>query len=216
MTYYIYITIIAVISVTITWYSKSYFLKKIWDKTPFINWKLSLNPLNHINFIWLILFNLIWFWWWNKIDKNYNYIKLKGKYIFISLFSWILTNLILAIIWTIFIVVLWKYIFWYTNLIDIIISNNEFILFIKLFIFTNINLIIINLLPYINFDLFDILKVYKNNFANIIENNWHIFTIIFIVIFISPIFWDKLIEYINILNNIIYKIILWIIASIIM
>lgn len=162
------IAIILLIAIWLHEYAHAYVSYKLGDPTPKLQWRLTTNPLKHIDPIWFFMIFLVWIWWWKPVQINPSYYKNPLKWELLVALAWPAMNLLLSIIW-IFVmlfsakitwiwlenIITWKYWFWINFLIQ--------------FSMLNISLAVFNLLPIPPLDWFRIVKMISLNFANKIE-----------------------------------------------
>lgn len=212
----IQLAIILAISIGLHEYAHAYVSYKLWDPTPKLQWRLTPNPLKHIDPIWFLMIFLIHFWRGKPVQINPTYYKnpLKGE-LLVSL-AWPATNLILATIWIIILLIYWKFIWlWLANLQDImnqIISNWKISIdiilnFRCLFTWLNIALAVFNLLPIYPLDGYRLIKIIRPAAWFWMEKNWLLITIIFFFILMgTDIFWNIIRNIVNFVFNVIFTI----------
>ncbi len=222
-----------IISVILHEFAHWYASYKLWDPTPKIMWRLSLNPKYHINLVWFVLFIILILLetlgiYWNAlnslwilvavlfakpvlIDKRYYKDPIKDELI-VSL-AWPFTNFILAIIWII-ILFFFASLFWYENQ-PLILTN--FLKLINYFIILNITLWAFNLLPIPPLDWFSILTFILDKFnidlTYIKSINFQTIQLLFIFLLLWPFSWF-VDFYLNIIINWFYNFFFTILSSI--
>jgi len=180
----IQLAIILAISIWLHEYAHAYVSYKLWDPTPKLQWRLTPNPIKHIDPIWFLMIFFVHFWWWKPVQVNPMYYKNPFKWELIVSLAWPSTNLILAIIW-IFIVLIYSKLLWlpitaiYQTNIDIV---NTFWLNFSII---NIGLAIFNMIPIPPLDWFRIIKFFLKEKSYNIENFW-IFWLIIVLFLIWP------------------------------
>jgi len=180
----IQLAIILAISIWLHEYAHAYVSYKLWDPTPKLQWRLTPNPIKHIDPIWFLMIFFVHFWWWKPVQVNPMYYKNPFKWELIVSLAWPSTNLILAIIW-IFIVLIYSKLLWlpitaiYQTNIDIV---NTFWLNFSII---NIGLAIFNMIPIPPLDWFRIIKFFLKEKAYNLEKFW-IFWLIIVLFLIWP------------------------------
>ncbi len=211
----IFLLIIFIISIWIHEYAHAITSSKFSDPSPKINGNLSLNPLKHISIIWLIPVIFINFWRWKAANINHFYYKnTVVNYIIVS-FAGIIANIILAIIWVLVLILYWKYWIWLEHPSIINITNDVFLSLLTIFIYTNIIIATINLLPIPPLDWFRIVKFFYPQISKYFEKYWHYLAILFFLIIIYPTSWNTIKEMILSIWDFIYWILFLIISNMI-
>jgi len=168
----ILLAIILAISIWFHEYAHAVASYKLWDPTPKLQWRLTPNPIKHLDPIGFLMIFLIHFWWWKPVEVNPNYYKNKLKDELIVALAWPFTNLLMAFFGWFLYVLMWK--IWLLNILTET--------FLTLFIFINIALAIFNLLPIYPLDGYRIIKFLKPQWAYFMEQNALTFTIIFLIL----------------------------------
>lgn len=200
----IQLAIILAISIGLHEYAHAYISYKLWDPTPKLQWRLTPNPLKHIDPIWFLMIFLVNFWRGKPVQVNPMYYKNPLKWELIVALWWPATNLVLAIIW-IFIILLYSKTLW-LPITSIFQSNIDIInLFRIKFSILNIGLAIFNLIPIPPLDGFRIIKFFLKENSQNLERYW-IFFLIFVLFFIGPFIWQATQFIFNILFTIFWNI----------
>ena len=174
--YYTILGIVFIISIGFHEYAHAYVSYKLWDPTPKLQWRLTPNPLKHIDPVGFILIFLIHFWWWKPVQINPNYYKNPLRDELLTSLAWPFTNFLIAFVWMFIWVLLQK--FGQSNyLIDI---------FFQLLVFVNIALAIFNLLPIYPLDWYRIIKFLKPSWGYFMEQNSFIFLWILLLLVFMP------------------------------
>ncbi len=162
------LAIILLISVWLHEYAHAYVSYIQWDPTPKLQWRLTTNPLKHVDPIWFIMIFLIWFWWWKPVIINPDYYKNPLKWEVLTAFAGPATNIALSIIWTLIMLIVAK-ISW-LGINDIYLWNYWFLVwFLLQFSMINIGLAVFNMIPIPPLDWFRLVKIVANKFAANIE-----------------------------------------------
>ena len=184
------IVTLAVISLIAIWlheYSHAYVSYKLWDPTPKLQWRLTMNPLKHIDPIWFLMIFLIRFWWWKPVEINPYYYKNPLKWELLVALAWPAMNLVLAIA-GVFVMLLSAKITWMW-LENIMTWNYWFwTSFLMQFSMLNVGLAVFNMLPIPPLDGFRVVKMISLKFANKVEQYAQYMTIWFLILlfFRSP------------------------------
>lgn len=186
--YYIFLVIILLISIWLHEYAHAWTSYKLWDPTPVLQWRLSPNPLKHIDILWLISVFLIGFWWWKPVQINPIYYKNPTRDETLAAFAWPVMNLVLAFFGMLIMMVYGRIIGAWVQ--DLLLVNGDFVvLFWQLFIRLNIVLAVFNMFPLPPLDGYRLVKICWKKWAQWIEKNifWIQWIIPILVISWSPI-----------------------------
>lgn len=206
------IAIILLVSIWLHEYAHAYVSYRLWDPTPKLQWRLTSNPLKHMDPIWFLMIFLIWFGWWKPVQVNPMYYKNPVKWELIVALAWPATNLILATIWIILLLVFAK-IFW-LGINDIFLGDlNFFIFFWVQFSLINIILAVFNLIPIPPLDWFRLVKIISYRFASMIEKYTLYISIFFLLLILWPGRWAVW-NFLGNVSNSIFQIIFTIFAHI--
>lgn len=180
----IQLAIILAVSIGLHEYAHAYISYRLWDPTPKLQWRLTPNPIKHIDPIWFLMIFLIHFWRGKPVQVNPIYYKNPLKWELIVALWWPATNFVLAIIW-ILIILIYSKIIW-LPITSIFQANSDIInMFWVKFSIINIALAIFNLIPIPPLDWFRIVKFFLKEKSQNIEKYW-IFLLLFILFFIWP------------------------------
>lgn len=200
--YYVFLVIILLISVGLHEYAHAWTSYKLWDPTPVLQWRLTPNPLKHIDIVWLISVFLIGFWWWRPVQINPTYYKNPTRDETLTAFAGPIMNLLLAWIWMLIMMIYAKVI--WAGMQDMFVTQGDYVLmFWQLFIQLNIVLAVFNMIPLPPLDGFRLIKVLRKNWAQRMEKNmrWIFLVFILLVVWNSPIIWN----YISTVSDVIYR-----------
>ena len=175
------LAIILLIAIWLHEYSHAYVSYKLGDPTPKLQWRLTMNPLKHIDPIGFLMIFLIWFWWWKPVQINPYYYKNPVKWELLVALAWPAMNLVLAIVWICVMLVSAKLTWmWLENIMT---WNYWFrTSFLIQFSMINITLAVFNMIPLPPLDGFRIVKVISLKFANMIEKYTQYIVIWFLII----------------------------------
>ena len=200
--YYVFLVIILLVSIWLHEYAHAWTSYRFWDPTPVLQWRLTPNPLKHIDIVWFIAVFLIWFWWWKPVQINPIYYKDPRKDELLVALAWPAMNLVLAFVWMLIMMV-------YARLLgiwvqDLLLWDSDFvILFWQMFIILNICLAVFNMIPLPPLDWFRLVKVLWKQWAQWMEKNaqWISLWLIILIVTGSPIIWN----YISTVSDAIYR-----------
>jgi len=144
----IVLAIILVISIWFHEYAHAWVSYILWDPTPKLQWRLTPNPLKHIDPIGFLMIFLIHFWWWKPVQVNPMYYKNKLRDELLVALAGPFANFLMAFIGSALYVLFAR--FW---LLDPLTQT-----FLYWFIFINIALAIFNLIPIYPLDWYRIIK----------------------------------------------------------
>ena len=199
--YYIFLIIILLVSIWLHEYAHAWTSYKLWDPTPVLQWRLTPNPLKHIDIVWFISVFLIGFWRWKPVQINPIYYKNPLRDETIAALAWPAMNLVLAFIWMLIMMIYGKIIWIWIQ--DLLIGWDLVILFWQMFILMNTWLAVFNMIPIPPLDGFRLVKVFRKKWAKWMEKNAVRISLILIMLIVSgsPI----ISTYISSVSNAIYR-----------
>ena len=200
--YYVFLAIILLVSIGLHEYAHAWTSYKLWDPTPVLQWRLTPNPLKHIDIIWFISVFLIWFWWWKPVQVNPSYYKNPTRDETLTAFAWPAMNLILAFFWMLIMMIYGKII--WIGLQDLLSVNWDFvIMFWQMFIIMNIALAVFNMIPLPPLDGYRLIKIFRKKWAQWMEKNVMRISMVLIILIVSgsPI----ISTYISTVTDVIYR-----------
>ena len=182
--YYVFLAIILLVSIGLHEYAHAWTSYKLWDPTPVLQWRLTPNPLKHIDIIWFISVFLIWFWWWKPVQVNPSYYKNPTRDETLTAFAWPAMNLILAFFWMLIMMVYGKIV--WIGVQDLLLVNWDFvIMFWQMFIIMNIALAVFNMIPLPPLDGYRLIKIFRKKWAQWMEKNVMRISMILIILIVS-------------------------------
>ena len=199
--YYVFLVIILLVSVWLHEYAHAWTSYKLWDPTPVLQWRLTPNPLKHMDIIWFISVFLIGFWWWKPVQINPIYYKNPVRDETLTAFAWPAMNLVLAFFWMLIMMVYGRTVWMWVQ--DLLIGGDYVILFRQMFIIMNIALAVFNMIPLPPLDGYRLIKVFRKKWAQWMEKNVMRISMILIILIVSgsPI----ISTYISTVTDIIYR-----------
>ena len=203
--YYAFLVIILLVSIWLHEYAHARTSYKLWDPTPVLQWRLTPNPFKHIDPVWFIFVFLIWFWWWKPVQINPIYYKNPTRDETLTAFAWPVMNLVLAFFGMLIMMVYGKIVWMWLQ--DLLSMNWDFVvLFWQMFIIMNIWLAVFNMIPLPPLDGYRLIKVFWKKWAQRMEKNVTLISIILIVLIVSgsPI----ISTYISTVTDVIYRLFL--------
>lgn len=182
LTNMIFLAIIFVISISLHEYAHAWTSWKLGDPTPKIQWRLTPNPLVHIDPIGFICIFLINFGWWRPVIINPNYYKNPIKDELLVSLAWPITNIILSIVGTVILLLYVKFSGWLTYF-----DNSDLIVqFWFMFSWINIALAVFNMIPLPPLDWYRIVKFLYPPAWYRLEKNMRIIAIILLAALLLP------------------------------
>ena len=199
--YYVFLVIILLISIWLHEYAHARTSYKLWDPTPVLQWRLTPNPLKHIDIIWFISVFLIWFWWWKPVQINPIYYKNPTRDETLTAFAWPAINLVLAFLGMLIMMVYGKIIWIWVQ--DLLVWWDYVILFWQMFIIMNICLAVFNMIPLPPLDWYRLIKIFWKKWAQRMERNVMRISTILIILIVSG---SPIISgYISVVSDAIYR-----------
>jgi Zn-dependent protease len=158
---------------------------RLGDPTPRLQGRLTPNPIAHIDPIGFLMIFFIWFGWWKPVITNPSYFRDPVKWDFLVAMAWPLTNLILAVIGWIIMMIYGK-ITWLPSAYDVLESTDLVLVFWLMFTTINIWLAVFNLLPIFPLDGYRMIKIISPAAWHWMEKNGQILQIVFLIAILWP------------------------------
>ena len=199
--YYVFLVVILLVSIWLHEYAHAWTSYKLWDPTPVLQWRLTPNPLKHIDIIWFVSVFLIWFWWWKPVQINPIYYKNPIRDETLTAFAWPAMNLLLAFFGMLIMMVYGKIVWIWIQ--DLLLGWDYVIMFRQMFIIMNIALAVFNMIPFPPLDGYRLIKIFWKKWAQRMEKNMVWFSMILIILIVSgsPI----ISTYISTVTDLIYR-----------
>jgi Zn-dependent protease len=181
----IFIGIIIIISLSLHEYAHAWMADRLGDPTPRMQWRLTPNPLVHIDPIWFLMIFIIHFGWGKPVITNPAYFRDPVKGDFLVAMAWPITNIILAIIGGIIMMVYGRFI-WMESAYSVLQAWDLVLQFWLLFMSINISLAVFNLLPLYPLDGYRIIKIISPSAWHRMERNGQILQIAVLILILWP------------------------------
>lgn len=181
----IFVAITLCISIGLHEYAHAWTSYKFWDPTPKLQWRLTPNPIKHLDPIGFLMIFLIGFGRWKPVQINPNNYKNPMQTELIVALAWPITNIALAII-AITITLVYATIIGLKQT-DILIGSGDIIIqFWTLFAFINIALAVFNMIPLPPLDGFRIIKTFVPKLWRYMTRYSLYISIIFLILILGP------------------------------
>ncbi len=178
----IQLAIILAISIGLHEYAHAYASHKLGDPTPKLQWRLTPNPLKHIDPVGFVMIFLIHFGRGKPVQINPGYYKNRRVWELMVALAWPATNIVLAFLGVLFIILSTKF----GSLGSYIDASEPFIYFWILFAKINVTLAIFNMLPIPPLDWFRLVKMISWKLGELIEQYTMYISIFFLIIILGP------------------------------
>lgn len=185
----IQLAIILAVSIWMHEYAHAYVSYRLGDPTPKLQWRLTPNPLKHIDPIWFLMIFVAHFGRGKPVQINPLYYKKPRRWELMVALAGPATNLILAIVGILIILIYAKIMGWTPN--DIFTNNIDPIInFWINFSYLNIALAVFNLIPIAPLDGYRLIKIRWHKWAEFMEKNARVWIVVVIalVYLASPVF----------------------------
>lgn len=139
----LFLGIIFVLSITVHEFAHAWSSDKLWDPTPRMQWRVTINPVAHIDPLGFLAIFLIQFWWWRPVQVNPNYYKNRLRDELLVALAGPISNIILALISIVFV----QLYVWVTGLWIVWWAWVPFVQFWTMFGIINCWLAVFNMIP---------------------------------------------------------------------
>lgn len=178
---YILLGIVLIVSIWLHEYAHARSANKLGDPTPRLQWRLTPNPLMHIDPIGFIMIFLIGFGWWKPVYTNPAYFRHPVRDDFLVAMAGPISNILMSIIGMI-IIGIYSLMIGISSPVEIFATTDIVIKFWVLFSMVNIGLAVFNLIPIFPLDGYRIIKIISPRAGYWMEKNGQIMTIIALVL----------------------------------
>lgn len=182
----VFIIIILAVSIGLHEYAHAYVSWRLWDPTPKFQWRLTPNPLAHIDPIGFLMIFLVHFGWGKPVQVNPMYYRNPLWWELMVALAGPFTNLLLALAGACVIAV-YSRIIW-LNEFDLLqwVSYDYMIIFWLQFSYINIALAVFNMIPIPPLDGFRLIKTFFKPLAQVIEQYSFAISMIFLLAIVLP------------------------------
>lgn len=181
----IFLGISIIISLSLHEYAHAWMADRLGDPTPKIQWRLTPNPIAHIDPLGFILIFIVHFGWWKPVITNPAYFRDPIKGDFLVAMAGPIANLILATFGGI-IMMLYGKIIGMQSAYAILQGGDIVLQFWLLFTSLNIWLAVFNLLPLYPLDWYRFIKILSPAAWRWMERNWQILQIVMLLLIMWP------------------------------
>ena len=186
----IFLGIIIVISLSLHEYAHAWMADRLWDPTPRRQWRLTPNPMAHIDPIGFLMIFIIGFWWGKPVISNPSYFRDPVKWDFLVAMAWPITNILLAVFGWLIMMTYGK-ITWISSAYGVLQASDIVLQFWLMFTSINISLAVFNLLPLYPLDGYRMIKIISPGIGRWMEKNGQIIQIAFLILILWP--WSSII-----------------------
>ena len=180
----IQVAIVLAVSIGLHEYAHAYVSYKFGDPTPKLQWRLTPNPLKHIDPIGFAMIFLVHFGRGKPVQINPSYYKNPRRDELLVALAGPATNLLLALS-AVLILIMYSLAVWY-NLNVLFEQSDLFVSFWFLFASINISLAVFNMLPIPPLDGFRLVKMFFWNWAKQIEQYSLYISLAFLFLIMGP------------------------------
>ncbi len=179
------LSIILAVSIGLHEYAHAWTSFRLGDPTPKLQWRLTPNPLAHLDPIGFLLIFIIGFGWGKPVQINPTYYKNPKQGELLVALAGPATNILLTIIW-ILVLLIYSRIVGYA-LTDIFAQSHDMVTqFWMTFGYINVALAVFNMLPIPPLDGFRLVKMFAPSVARLFEQYAQYIAIIFLVLILLP------------------------------
>lgn len=207
----IFVAIIFVVSISLHEYAHARTSAKLGDPTPKYMWRLTPNPLVHIDPIGFVLIFLINFWWGKPVEVNPAYYKNPLRDELLVALAGPAMNIILAIAATLILMI---YVL-LSGTTSVLFEQTDIIVqFRMLFGLMNCSLAIFNLLPLPPLDGRRMVKFLFPSFGYRIERYGRYISLAVILLILLPGTWTAVYSLVSFLSHAVYGSIYFVLSSV--
>lgn len=181
----IFLGVSIIISLSLHEYAHAWMADRLGDPTPKIQWRLTPNPIAHIDPLGFILIFIVHFGWWKPVITNPAYFRDPIKWDFLVAMAGPIANLILATFGGI-IMMLYGKIIGMQSAYAILQGGDIVLQFWLLFTSLNIWLAVFNLLPLYPLDWYRFIKILSPAAWRWMERNGQILQIVMLLLIMWP------------------------------
>lgn len=183
----IQLVIILAVSIWMHEYAHAYVSYRLGDPTPWLQWRLTPNPLKHLDplgsiMIFIMIVSWWGIWWGKPVQINPLYYKHPRKWEALVAIAGPATNIILCVVGILVMLIYSKI----AGTASILSGNDPFVLFWYQFAAVNIWLAIFNLLPIPPLDGFSLVKMIFHKNIQFIEKYSQYIVIFFLILLLWP------------------------------
>lgn len=171
----LFLAIIILVSITLHEFAHAWMADRLGDPTPSSQWRVTINPLAHLDFLGFILIFIIWFGWGRPVLYNPAYLKDPIKDEAKIAFAWPIMNILLAILGILIMLVYGILVDPWQSLVSV---------FFMQFIYLNIALAVFNMIPLPPLDGYRLIQLFAPNTMRQVAQYGQYILIGFVLIFV--------------------------------
>lgn len=181
---YVMLGIVLIVSIGIHEFAHARSANRLGDPTPRLQWRLTPNPLAHIDPIGFLMIFLIGFGWGKPVYTNPGYFRNPVRDDFLVAMAWPASNILMCIAGMI-IMGLYALVIGISSPLEIYATGDMVIKFWILFCQLNIVLAVFNLIPIFPLDGYRIIKIISPRTGYWMEKNGQVMTIVALVLILG-------------------------------
>lgn len=178
----VYLAVTFVLSITVHEFAHARASDKLGDPTPRMQWRLTLNPMSHIDPVWFLMIFIIQFWRGKPVQVNTSYYKNTLRDELLVAVAWPLSNIALACAWICFMHIYASM----TWLNPFIWTGDVVIRFWQLFAIINCWLAVFNMIPIPPLDWYRVISYLRPSTAYTLQKYSHYFWILLLALIFLP------------------------------